>query len=329
MFPRGFRCALGGGGRGGATPVVGDEGMRKVAAQKRPKQLMALSKELLSVAAAPAATGGSNKQLTAATAADTKTKEGGLLELCLNAEILQSLLGMEGPQGGGPSRDGLDSSLEGAAKGARRCGAPWALLAPAAPVTPTTSTARGAPQAETEGSLVVSKQQKLQAAALLPLDMLQQLAAGLPELGESQQQQQQQQQDTEKLLDAAAVSKLQRDCSTEELSRMLEGTPLKQEAAGNAKGGGPLQAKGPSGSDDVEEGRLFAIFFLLLLFVFAAVCTPAAGLHCMYCCGVCTGGGPTADLLGEFLFKAPNNEIQEGKTLTTKDAADFVRFGRL
>lgn len=212
-----------GGALGGSTePLLGEEGPRKARgpSNKRPRPPSALSRELISLPTGSGA--GGNKNSFAASGPETRLSNNDLLELGLNAEILQSLLNK-----GVTSGDGLPLGSEGAPKEAEasRGGTSWGLLAPAAPVTPTTSNTRGGPQAGEEESLMLRKQQKLQAAALLPLDMLQQLGAGLPAIEETQEQQ----QDTLKLLRAAAASKLPRGCSAEELSRMLEGVPVKSE----------------------------------------------------------------------------------------------------
>ncbi|OEH74363.1 transcription factor with ap2 domain related protein [Cyclospora cayetanensis] len=282
-----------GGVHGGSSPgATREEGTRKPPATlKQPRPLTALSRELLG---SPSAAGSTKQGSPAAAAAnDSKASNGGLLELSLNAEILQSLLGMGGSPGA-PPRDSHPAGSDAAGKGTARAGAPWGLLAPATPVTPTTSTARlGSLQGGVEGDLLQQKQKKLQHTTTLPLDLLQQLGQGLPLFEEEQQQDQPKASAQKKLVTAAQVVKLQHECSTEELTKLFEEDPCKQEAEASRKVEGS--------SSLLEESA--------------------------HCVDTEEGTGAAADLLGEFLFKASRGS--ETGDLNRGNAEEFLRFGRL
>ncbi|CDJ37153.1 Transcription factor with AP2 domain(S), related [Eimeria tenella] len=320
--------AIPGGTLAGSPSNLTDESARTLLAQKRPKPLVSLSKELNGspAAAAPAASG-SNKQASTAAPSDPKTNNSGLIDLGLNTDILQSLLGLGAPHGGPLNQDGQPLGAPEGSKAASQAGATWALLAPVPPVTPTTSSTRGRTQDGVENDLLLQKQQKLERAALLPLDLLQQLGQGvsLAEETEQRQQQQQQEQGALKLLEAAAAAKLRRPCSSEELTRMLKETPAKQGVVAFNKVRSPAPAEDSSLPQETEKGGLHRV--VSVVGMRSAATAAASGKSAAD--SLPLGGSFAADLIGELLFKAQKSRAADEAVPSSGGAGKFVSFGRL
>ncbi|KAL8440514.1 hypothetical protein Efla_007591 [Eimeria flavescens] len=311
----GLDVAYGGGGPS-ASAFFGEESpptrrpRGPLFAHKRPKPLTALSEGLFSVSAAAGGPGSKQFAAAAPPAAEAKTCSNELMELGLSVQTLQALLSRARVGAPASLESGFGSSSEGGAPSRREpprrgggCGeAPWALLTPAAPVTPTTSTGRAAAasggcQGDQEALMLLRQHSKEPSPApLLPLNVLQRLGTGIPSMDDAEHLQQQQQRSQQQQHHHRLTDVLQRACSSEGLGAPLpprEGAPCKSDGYRGARSNAP----------DTKEAFLLS----------SKSITPSE-----------EGSSAAADLLGEVLFRSSGGGAPDRGPV--KNAEDFVRF---